>query len=567
MMKPVMRMLGGLAVARYVIGIDFGTLSGRTSLVDTKDGRTLASAVYDYPHGVMDGALCDGTRLAPDWALQHPQDYLDVLDRTLPEILRQSGVRSEEVVGIALDVTSSTVMPVRRDGTPLCFLDAFRSNPHAYVKLWKHHAAQEKADEMTRAALERGEAWLDAYGGKVSSEWSFPKLWQVLEEAPETYDAMDAWVEAADWIVWQLCGQRTQSSCAAGYKCFYRKGEGFPEEEYFAALDERLRHVVREKLNAPVLPVAARAGGLTKEMAARFGLVPGTAVAVGNVDAHVCVPAAGITQPGKLLAIIGTSTCHMALSRTRHDVPGICGIVEDGILPGCWGYESGQSCVGDHFAWLVKNLVPKSYEEEAAAQGMSVHAYLTALAAEQAPGESGLIALDWWNGNRSILSDGDLTGMMLGMTLQTKPEEIYRALIEATAFGMRMVTENYEAHGVKIDEVYAMGGISQKNPLAMQIYADVLGRPVRVVGCEQGGALGSAIFAAVAAGVYPTVEAAIAAMAAPVTRVYEPVDAHAHVYNLLFAEYARLHDLFGRGGNDVMKRLKAIRRSAKENRG
>ncbi|MBR5289066.1 MAG: ribulokinase [Clostridia bacterium] len=553
-------------MARYVIGIDFGTLSGRASLVDAADGKTIASAVYDYPHGVMDSALEDGTKLLPDWALQHPQDYLDVLDHTLPEILRMGGVRGEEVVGIALDVTSSTALPVRADGTPLCFLDAFRHHPHAYVKLWKHHAAQDKADAMTRIAIERGEPWLSAYGGKVSSEWSFPKLWQLLEEAPEVYEAMDAWVEAADWLVWQLCGRRTQSSCAAGYKCFYRKGEGYPDEAYFAALDERLRHVVREKLNAPVLPVSSRAGGLTQEMAARFGLAPGTAVAVGNVDAHVCVLSAGITQPGKLLAIIGTSTCHMALSRTRHDVPGICGIVEDGILPGCWGYESGQSCVGDHFAWLTKSLVPQKYAEQAQARGMSVHQYLTLLAAESAPGESGLIALDWWNGNRSILADGDLTGLMIGMTLQTKPEEIYRALIEATAYGMRVVTENYAAHGVAIDEVYAMGGISQKNALAMQIYADVLGMPVRVVGCEQGGALGSAIFAAVAAGVYENTEAAIDAMAAPVMRVYEPDEAHVRVYDELFAEYVRLHDLFGRGGVDVMKKLKSIRRSAMNNR-
>ena len=554
-------------MARYVIGIDFGTLSGRASLVDAADGRTLASSVYDYPHGVMDSVLPDGTRLAPDWALQHPQDYLDVLDHTIPEILRMSGVRGEEIVGIALDVTSSTVMPVKGDGTPLCFLEEFSGKAHAYVKLWKHHAAQNKADEMTRVALERGEAWLDAYGGKVSSEWSFPKLWQVLDEAPEVYAAMDAWVEAADWIVWQLCGQWTQNSCSAGYKCFHRKGEGFPDEAYFAALDERLRCVVKEKLGAPVLPVASRAGGLTQEMAARFGLMPGTAVAVGNVDAHVCVLAAGITQPDKLLAIIGTSTCHMALSKTRHDVPGICGIVEDGILPGCWGYESGQSCVGDHFAWMTKNFVPQAYAQEAAARGISVHQYLTQLAAGLTPGESGLIALDWWNGNRSILADGDLTGLLIGMTLQTKPEEIYRALIEATAYGMRTVTENYTAHGVKIDEIYAMGGISQKNPMAMQIYADVLGMPVRVVGCEQGGALGSAIFAAVAAGLYATVEEAIAAMAAPVARVYEPIEEHVRVYNMLFEEYARLHDYFGRGGSDAMKRLKAIRRCAKENRG
>ncbi|MBQ7786000.1 MAG: ribulokinase [Clostridia bacterium] len=550
---------------QYVIGVDFGTLSGRASLVDTKDGRILASAVYDYPHAVMDAALPDGTPLQADWALQHPQDYLDVLDHTIPTILRESGVSAAQVAAIALDVTSSTVMPVLEDGTPLCMLDAYKDHPHAYVKLWKHHAAQDKANIMTRIAQERNEPWLSRYGGKISSEWSFPKLWQVLDEAPEIYDAMYGWAEAADWIVWQLCGKWVQNSCSAGYKCFYSKENGYPDEEYFAALDERLRRVVRDKLSAPVYPIGSRAGSLTKAMADRLGLMPGIAVAVGNVDAHACVPAAGVTRPGQLLAIIGTSTCHMALSAERRDVPGICGIVEDGILPGCWGYESGQTCVGDHFAWMTAQLVSAKEQKEAEKLGLSVHEYLTRLAAQYAPGESGLLALDWWNGNRSILSDADLTGMILGMTLRTKPEEIYRALIEATAYGMRMVTENYRAHGVNVDEVFALGGISQKNPLAMQIYADVLGMPVRVVDCAQGGALGSAIMAAVACGIHADAQTAIRAMAAPVLKIYHPIPEHAQVYNALFAEYARLHDYFGRGENDVMKRLKSISRQAHTN--
>ena len=549
-------------MSQYVIGIDFGTLSGRAVLADAKDGRILASSVYEYPHGVMDTQLPDGTPLAPDWALQHPADYLAVLDATLPAVLRESGVDASQVVGIALDVTASTVLPVRGDGTPLCMLKAFEGNPHAYVKLWKHHAAQEKANEMTRIAKERGEAWLSAYGGKISSEWSIPKLWQVLAEAPEIYEAMDAWAEATDWIVWQLCGKWVQSSCAAGYKAFYRKQEGYPDEEFFAALDERLRHVVREKLWAPVAPIFSCAGGLTKEMAERFGLCEGIAVGVGGVDAHAAVPAAGVTKPGQLLAIIGTSTCHMALSDQRKDVPGICGNVEDGILPGLWGYESGQCCVGDHFAWVAERLAPPAYHQEAKRRGISVHAYLTQLAEKYVPGQSGLLALDWWNGNRSILVDADLTGMLLGMTLQTKPEEIYRALIEATAYGMRMVVENYRKNGVQVDEVFALGGISQKNPMAMQIYADVLQMPVRVVDCPQGGALGSAIMAAVAAGVHTSVEEAIHAMATKAARIYEPIATNAKLYQALYEEYARLHDYFGRGENDVMKRLKHLRASA-----
>ena len=547
---------------KYVIGIDFGTLSGRASLVDAANGRVLASSVYDYPHAVMDTSLPCGTPLAPDWALQHPKDYMDVLDHTIPEILLKSGVNPKDVVGIGLDVTASTAMPCKADGTPLCLMDEYADKAHAYVKLWKHHAAQDKASIMTRVAKELGEWWLSAYGGKVSSEWSLPKLWQVLDEAPEIYAAMDCWVEATDWIVWQLCGVWAQNSCCAGYKCMHDKALGFPSEEYFAALDERLRHVVREKLSAPVVPIGTRVGGLTESMAARLGLTPGIAVATGGVDAHVAVMAAGITRPGQMLAIIGTSTCHMLLDTQRLPVPGICGSVADGIIPGFWGYESGQSCVGDHYAWMTSRLIPEDYHKAAREQGMNIHAYLTSLAEKLAPGESGLLALDWWNGNRSILVDVDLTGMILGLTLQTRPEEIYRALVEATAFGMRTVVENYAAHGAVIDEVYALGGISQKNAMVMQIYADVLGVPVRVVNCEQGGALGSAIMAAVAAGVYENFNLAIGSMGAPVLRVYEPISAHVSVYNSLYAEYKLLHDYFGRGENDVMKRLKKIRADA-----
>ena len=550
-------------MSKYVIGIDYGTLSGRASLVDASNGHVLSSAVYDYPHAVMDTALPCGVPLAPDWALQHPQDYMDVLDHTLPAILQESGINPADVIGIGLDVTASTAMPCKKDGTPLCFLPEYENNPHAYVKLWKHHAAQDEAAIMTRVAKERGEWWLPGYGGKVSSEWSLPKLWQVLNEAPEIYAAMDCWVEATDWIVWQLCGVWMQDSCCAGYKCMYDKEHGYPSEEYFAALDERLRHVVSEKLWESVVPIGTRVGGLTREMAARFGLTPGIAIATGGIDAHVAVMAAGITRPGQMLAIIGTSTCHMLLDTKRLPVPGICGSVEDGIIPGFWGYESGQSCVGDHYAWMTNRFVPESYQVAAREKGMNIHAYLTSLAEKLAPGESGLLALDWWNGNRSILVDVDLTGMLLGLTLQTKPEEIYRALVEGTAYGMRTVVENYKEHGSAIDEVYALGGISQKNAMVMQIYADVLGVPVRVVNCEQGGALGSAIMAAVAANAYPDFEQAITAMGAPVLRVYEPIPAHAEVYNSLYAEYKLLHDYFGRGGNDVMKRLKHLRAAAR----
>jgi L-ribulokinase len=487
-------------MGKYAIGVDYGTLSGRAVLIEVGTGREIASAVYEYPHAVMDTQLPDGKKLGQDWALQYPQDYVDVLTRTIPEVMKQSGVNPGDVIGIGTDFTACTVLPVKDDGTPLCDLPEFADNPHAYVKLWKHHAAQDKANRLNAVAEERGEKWLKNYGGKISSEWLFPKLWQILDEAPEVYGAMDHFVEAADWIVWQLTGVQTRNSCCAGYKALYNKAAGYPDRAFFKALDPRMENVIADKLSCPVTPLGQKAGGLTAAMAEMLGLVPGTAVCIGNVDAHVCVPAVGIDSTGKMLAIIGTSTCHMMMDTEEKQVPGMCGVVEDGIMPGFAGYEAGQSCVGDHFAWFVDNCCPAAYHEAAKAKGMNVHEYLTALAEKQKVGEHGLVALDWWNGNRSVLVDVDLTGMMLGMTLQTKPEDMYRALIEATAYGTRMIIENYREHGVPVEAFYASGGISQKNPMMMQIYADVLNMDIKIAGTAQGPALGSAIFAAVAAG-------------------------------------------------------------------
>lgn len=555
---------------KYAIGIDYGTLSGRAVLVNTTDGRELASAVYPYPHGVMERELPDGTPLGIDWALQHPQDYLDVLYHTVPEVIRQAGVSPRDVIGIGTDFTACTVLPVKKDGTPLSFMKEFSANPHAWVKLWKHHAAQDEANRLNEVAEKRGEKWLANYGGKVSSEWAFPKLWQVLNEAPDIYDAMDLWVEAGDWIVWQLTGALTRNSCAAGYKALYNKRAGFPEPSFFAALDPKLEHVIDDKFAGDVVPIGSAAGGLTVAMAGRLGLEPNTPVAVGNVDAHVCVPAVGIDRTGKMLAIVGTSTCHMVLDTKEVQVPGMCGVVEDGILPGFAGYEAGQSCVGDHFAWLTDKYISKQHEDEAKSRGLTIHEYLTEKASEQKPGQSGLLALDWWNGNRSVLVDVDLTGMMLGFTLQTEPWEMYRALIEATAYGTRMIVENFRENGIAVDAFVASGGISHKNELMMQIYADVLNMPVQVAGAAQGPALGSAIFGAVAAGAkaggYDDVFAAARAMGKAENRVYTPNPTAVPVYDKLFAEYRVLHDYFGRGENDVMKRIKNIKlaQSSKE---
>jgi len=552
---------------KFTIGVDFGTQSGRAVLVEVGTGKEVATAVKEYPHGVMDEYLPDGTtRLEHDWALQHPQDYLDVLAETIPAVLKESKVDPEDVIGIGVDVTACTLLPVNAEGTPLCMYDEYKSNPHAYVKLWKHHAAQEEANKLNEIALERGEEFLDRYGGKISSEWLFPKIWQTLNEAPEVYEKAAKFIEITDWVVMQLTGQEKRSSCAAGYKAMWSKQKGYPSNDFFKAIDPRLENVIDEKLSREIYPIGTKAGEITEKAARLTGLKPGTAVAVGNVDAHVSMPAVGIVDEGKMLMIIGTSTCHLVLGTEEKMVPGICGVVEDGIIPGYFGYEAGQCCVGDHFEWFIKNCVPGSYYKEAEERSISIHDLLSEKAKKLAVGESGLIALDWWNGNRSVLVDADLTGMIIGCTLLTKPEEIYRALIEATAYGTRMIIDTFEESGVPIKELYAAGGIAHKNPFLMQIYADVTNREIRISASTQTPALGSAMFGAVAAGKerggYDSIVNAAKEMARLKDIVYRPIPENVEAYNELYAEYKALHDYFGRGTNDVMKRLKAIKKQA-----
>ncbi len=488
---------------KYSIGVDFGTESGRAVLVDATNGKELANAVYKYSHGVIDEALpVEGNpvKLEPDWALQDPEDYIRTFKNAVPAVLQQSGIDPADVIGVGIDFTACTMLPTLADGTPLCVLSKYRRNPHAWVKLWKHHAAQPEADRINATARKMGEGWLDRYGGKISSEWFFSKVLQILDEAPEIYAAADRMLEGADWVIWQLTGVETRNSCTAGYKAIWSKREGFPQKSFFAALDPRLENVVDEKMTRDIQPIGNRAGSLTERAAGWTGLKPGTAVAIANVDAHVAVPAATVTEPGRMVMIMGTSICHMVLGSDEHLVPGICGYVEDGIIPGFFGYEAGQSCVGDHFAWFVENCIPAAYEREAKELNLDIHQLLEEKAARLKPGESGLLALDWWNGNRSVLVDVDLTGLLLGTTLATKAEEIYRALIEATAYGTRVIMEAFERNGVPVSELVACGGLPEKNKLLMQIYADVTGREIKVTASKQTSALGSAMFGAVAAG-------------------------------------------------------------------
>ena len=546
---------------RYALGLDFGTLDARAVLVDIETGEEIATSVYSYPDGVIDEVLPDGkTKLGPDWAIQNPADYLGVLKCAIPEVLKKSNVSPKDIIGIGVDFTSCTILPIDKQGTPLCMKDKWKSNPHSWVKLWKHHAAEPYANRLKDIALKRQEKFIHRYGDKISSEWMLPKIWQVLEEAPEIYEAIDRFIEAGDWLVLQLTGKERRSSCNAGYKAIWDKKEGYPSPEFFAALHPRLKNVVGEKLSTDIYPTGSKAGGLTLQMAQLTGLKENTPVAVGIIDAHSAVPTTTVTKPGKMVLIMGTSTCHMLLSKEQKLIPGIPGVVEDGILSGYFGYEAGQAAVGDIFDWFITNCIPASYEREAKQKGLNIYRFLEEKARKLRPTESGILALDWWNGNRSILNNADLSGLLLGCTLNTKPEDIYRALIEATAFGTRIIIETFQKNGLPIDELYACGGMPHKDKMLMQIYADVTGREIKVASSRQASALGAAMFGAIAAGSeaggYDSIEDAVTHMASLEKKTYIPIPENVEVYNQLFSEYRRLHDYFGRGDNQVMERLK-----------
>jgi L-ribulokinase len=551
-------------MAKYALGLDYGTESARALLVDVADGREVGTAVAPYPDGVIDRQLPgSGVPLGPEWALQNPGDYLTVLESIVPAALREAGADPADVVGVGIDFTACTLLPTLGDGTPLCQLPRFQAEPHAWVKLWKHHAAQPEAERINQVARERNEPFLQRYGGKTSSEWLLAKVWQVLDEAPAVYAAAERFIEAGDWLVWQLTGEERRSACQAGYKGMWSAEEGYPSPAFLRALDPRLEGLVAEKLAGEIHPIGARAGGLTPVMARRLGLQPGTAVGVSIIDAHAAVPAATVVEPGRMVLSLGTSACHLMLGEAGDVFPGIAGVVKDGILPGFHGYEAGQPATGDILAWFVRAGVPAALEREAAARGMGVHELLEERAARMRAGQTGLLALDWWNGNRSVLMDADLSGMIVGLTLDTRPEEIYRALIEAGAFGTREILENFERNDHRIRELVCCGGIAEKNATLLQIYADVTGRTIRLARSGLASALGAAMLGAVAAaaagGGYDSLPEAAARMGGLKEQEFTPNVAEVPVYNDLFRLWKRLHDAFGPEGSDLMKRLRALR--------
>ena len=529
-------------MAKYSIGVDFGTLSARAVLINLENGSAAAESVFEYPHQVMTEGDFKGVKLLDTDAFQHPADYVEALSNTVKGVLQ--GVNPECVVGLGIDFTACTVLPVDESGTPLCCYEEFENEPQAYVKLWKHHSAQNWADKITAAA--EGREWLARYGGKVSSEWLFPKLMETMEKAPKVFDRCYRFMEAADWLVWRLTGIESHSSCMAGYKGLWNSQEGYPSNEFWKSFDARLENVVGTKVSTMVVPTGTKAGEISELGEEITGLSRGTAVAVPIIDAHAALPGTGIVEPGKLMVIMGTSSCHIVMSDDEKSVNGICGSVQDGVVPGLVAYEAGQACVGDGFDWFIKNCVPYTYYKEAEEKGVSLFELMTDKAKALAVGEGGVLALDWWNGNRTPYVDGDLAGMVVGLTLKTRPEEIYRAFIEATAFGTKAIVDLYEEGGVKVDEIFAAGGISQKNALVMQIYADVLGMEIRVPLNSQAGAKGSAVFASVAGGCFDDLKSAAAKVCRDDEIVYTPNPENTEKYKGIYAEYRRLSEYFAK---------------------
>ncbi len=543
------------------LGLDFGTLSVRAVVTRVSDGEILADAVSEYATPIMDRRLTagDNRELPPEFALQVPGDYLESMCAASAAAVRASRVSSADIIGVGLDVTSATVVVTDSDGVPMCDKPEFANNPHAYVKLWKHHGAQGQADRIVELAKKRGEAWLPRYGGILSAEMLLPKALETLEKAPDLYAATAEIVDMLDWLTWRLTGTLAYSASDSGYKRMLQDGV-YPSEELLGALNPDFADVYATRMSHPIAPLGTAVGGLRAEYAQAFGLREGTPVAAGNIDAHVHAASVNAVRPGQLTGILGTSTCWVLPAEECVEVPGVFGVVDGGISEGTWGYEAGQSAVGDSFAWFIENNVPRSYFIQAESEGVSIFALLARLAAEQEIGEHGLVALDWWNGNRSPLVDSQLTGLMIGQTLVTRPEDQYRALLESTAFGARVIIENFESHGVPVTEVRVAGGLI-KDGFLMQMYADITRRPLLTASTIQAGAHGSSIFAAVAAGAHPDLPAAATAMGGVSERIYEPNESAAVQYDRLYEIYRHLHGLFGRG-DETMHALKALRADA-----
>lgn len=545
---------------KYTIGLDYGTLSGRGVLVSCRDGRITASAEKAYTNGVMERQLMGGGGLLPDrWCLQYPTDYLEVLTFVIPKLLKESGVSGKDIIGIGIDFTSCTVLPTDAEQKPLCEQPRFRNRRNAYAKLWKHHGAQKQAEQINHVLKARGCLSDPRFGGKISSELMIPKVMETLQEDPEIYDAAFQFIEAGDWMTGILTNSNKRSCSMAGYKLWWNQEQGYPDSDFFRTLTPGLKNFVTEKLPGEVCSVGGKAGTLTKAWAKRLGLMEGIAVAPAMIDSHAGFPGSGICREGQMMMVLGTSSVMVALSRFPYSGKGILGAVKDAIVPGYYALESGLASVGDLFSWYIDNCVPAAYSQEAQKLHISLYQYLNSKAGKLQPGESGLLALAWWNGNKTPHVNGTLSGAIAGMTLATRPEHIYRALIEATAFGTRDIIELYENNGVKLDGISASGGISVKNPFIMQLYADILGKEIYVSNCTQTAALGSAMYAALSAGSacggYDTYGEAVCNMKQTDEILYKPNARNMEKYKELYSLHKSFSDIMGTREKNIMNRL------------
>ncbi|MGG4037731.1 ribulokinase [Heyndrickxia ginsengihumi] len=546
---------------KFTIGLDYGTLSARAVLVNTANGEVVAEAVKEYRHGVIKDKI--GNRQLPaHWALQSADDYLEALYTIIPEVIEKSGVTKERVIGIGIDFTSCTMLPASKNGKALHQIEKFKDHPHAYVKLWKHHAAQSYAEKINETGNSRNEEFIKAYNRQISSEWLFPKILQIFKEDPEIYAKTDCFIEAGDWLVWQLSGNLKRSICHSGYKAMWQ-GK-YPSKEYFRSLDKEFGNVVEEKLPGEMIHLGQSVGNISSRMAEKLGLSYKTVIASSVIDAHAAVPAVNATREGTMVAVIGTSTCHLVVSEKLNYLQGVKGVVKDGIIEGLYAYECGQAAVGDMFDWFIRNQVSKHYFEAAAEMNMGIHDYLSERASSLNPGGRGILALDWWNGSR-IDNRPDLSGVLYGFDLDTKAEEIYRALIEASGFGTKLIIEKFERGGMPIKEFYACGGISKKNQLLVQIYADILDFPIKVSYLEHASAVGAAMYAAVAAGMkeggYDTIQDATEAMADRHVHTVYPHKERTKMYQQLYELYreAREENL----NSKVLQKLQDMKNDAR----
>ena len=540
----------------YTIGLDYGSLSCRGILVSTADGTILAEDEFVYPHAVIDHQLPDGTPLPPQWELQDPDDFRQALYHIIPNLLKASQVQPSQVIAIGIDSTASTVIPVTDGLAPLCEQPSFRNRPHAWPKMWKHHAAAAEAAEITAAAVAQKLPVVVKSGGAIGCESLIPKVLQIFYEDAETFQNTVSFFELCDWIVSLLTGQEVRSTPLLTCKSMWTPQNGYPKGQPFDAITPKL--AFHDGVHPVITAPGESVGTLHPSMAKALGLSQNTIVTAGQMDGYAALPGNGVADEGTLMMMIGTSTADMILGREWKDIPGVCAAMEDANLPNFTNYAAGQACVGDMFKWFIENCVPENYAQEARRRDLSLHAYLSELAATSKPGETGLVALDWWNGNKSCLNDSRLSGLIVGMTLATRPEHIYRALIEASAFGARKIIDNFKEHSIPVHNIVACGGIALKNPFLMQIYADVFGMEIRTTTCTQTAALGAAIFAAAADGRrsgHHDVFSAIRAMGAKDMISYRPIIENVPKYNIIYQKYLKLYDFFGKNNASFMHGL------------